>query len=129
MSRDGNQAQPSTDSETPTREELLIRAKEKARTIAADTEIRLARVPSAEIGYINSIVESYEGIGMVRTRDPKMGVIEFWIIPDFKEEFLNLIEELRKEIPIVWLPKAASDCKFGIIDGIGYDPENPQAEG
>lgn len=93
-----------------------------------DTEIRLARVPPHEIGFLNSIIEAYEGIGMLRTRDPKRGVVEFWMIPDFKDVFLELIEELRRDIPIVWLPKTDRDPRYGIIDGVGYDPQNPRME-
>lgn len=89
---------------------------------APDTEIHLARVPPTQIGFINSIIEGYEGIGIVRTRDPKMGILEFWMIPDFREVFLNVIGDLQKEIDIVWIPRSERDRTFGIVDGKGYSP-------
>jgi len=65
-----------------------------------DTETIVARIPPDEIGYVGAVVESYEGIGIVRTRDPDMGIIEFWVIPEFRDVFEALIEELRAEIGV-----------------------------
>jgi hypothetical protein len=65
-----------------------------------DTETIVARIPADEIGYISSIVESYEGIGIVRTRDPQYGIIEFWVIPEFRSDFDALLRDLRNEMEI-----------------------------
>jgi hypothetical protein len=65
-----------------------------------DTETTVARIPPDEIGYVSSIVESYEGIGIVRTRDPQYGIIEFWVIPEFRSDFDALLRDLRNEIEI-----------------------------
>jgi len=46
------------------------------------------------------MVEAYEGIGVMRTCDAKKGLIEFWICPDFVEQFKCLIEGLRDEFPV-----------------------------
>ena len=67
---------------------------------AKDTETVVARIPPDEIGYISAVVESYEGIGIVRTRDPEFGIIEFWVIPEFREAFDALLADLRNEIEI-----------------------------
>ena len=37
---------------------------------------------------------------MVRTRDPKLGLIEFWVSRKLKSEFDRLIEGFRDEMPI-----------------------------
>lgn len=62
-----------------------------------------ARVPAPQIGYINAIVESHEGACTVRTRDPAKGLVDFWVMPDFKDEFHRMIEGLRDEFPIEFL--------------------------
>lgn len=67
---------------------------------AKDTETIVARIAADEIGYVSALVESYEGIGIVRTRDPKFGIIEFWVIPEFREAFQALLEDLRSEMEI-----------------------------
>jgi hypothetical protein len=45
-------------------------------------------------------VESYEGIGIMRTRDPELGIIEFWVIPQCRDAFEALLDDLRKEIEV-----------------------------
>jgi len=65
-----------------------------------DTEAIVARVPPDEIGYVSSVVESYEGIGIVRTRDPQFGIIEFWVMPEFREVFDSVLHDLRSEMEI-----------------------------
>lgn len=65
-----------------------------------------ARVPSSQIGYVNAIVESYEGMGIMRTRDPKAGRVDFWVFPKFERDFLRMIEGLRGEFPVAFLPGA-----------------------
>ncbi|MCX8037748.1 MAG: DUF4911 domain-containing protein [Candidatus Sumerlaeia bacterium] len=74
-----------------------------------DTETLVARVAPDEIGYLGAIVESYEGIGIMRTRDPQFGIVEFWIIPEFREVFCALLDDLRKEteIEILDIPPAS----------------------
>lgn len=68
-----------------------------------DTEAIVAHVPSDEIGYVSSVIESYEGIGIVRTRDPQFGIIEFWVIPEFRDVFEAVLNELRTEMAIAIL--------------------------
>lgn len=67
---------------------------------SSDTETIVARIPPEEIGYVSALVESYEGIGIVRTRDPQMGIIEFWVIREFREVFDAVLESLRDEMEV-----------------------------
>ena len=69
--------------------------------IPDDLIVLKARVNPVNIGYINSIIEGYEGIGQVRTLDNRLGIIIFWIIPDQKELFDNLIGEFERELGLV----------------------------
>lgn len=65
-----------------------------------DVHIFVAATDPKEIGYINSIIESYEGMGLVRTRDEKQGIIEFWVAPDFLDVFHQVLRSLSTELPI-----------------------------
>ena len=67
---------------------------------AKDTETIVARIPPEEIGYVSALVESYEGIGIVRTRDPQCGIVEFWVIAEFRDTLNELLNDLRSEIEI-----------------------------
>jgi hypothetical protein len=67
---------------------------------AKDTETLVARIPSDEIGYVSAVFESYEGIALVRTRDPQCGIIEIWVIPEFRAIFDAVLGELRSEIAV-----------------------------
>jgi hypothetical protein len=59
-----------------------------------------ARLPPPQIGYVNAIVESHEGMCLMRTRDPGRGLVEFWVMRKFDAEFERMIEGLRTEFPI-----------------------------
>jgi len=65
-----------------------------------DVHIFVAATDPKEIGYINSIMESYEGMSLVRTRDGKQGIIEFWVAPDFLDVFHQVLRSLSTELPI-----------------------------
>lgn len=64
---------------------------------------------------------------MLRTRDAGLGLVEFWMIPDFKEEFMRLIDALNREIPIAWTPRSEHDRSFGVVNGVGYSPDQDDA--
>ena len=73
-----------------------------------DTETVVARIPPEEIGYVSALVESYEGIAVLRTRDPQIGIVEFWVIPEFRADFETMLEDLRREtdVKILDIPPA-----------------------
>jgi hypothetical protein len=70
----------------------------------------LCRVDPKDIAFINAIFEWYHEIGTVRTRDPKEGLIEIWIAPDFYQEALKAIDYLRGFVK-----------KFEVIKEVGDD--------
>ncbi|MDP0488239.1 MAG: DUF4911 domain-containing protein [Fusobacterium sp. JB021] len=49
-----------------------------------------------DIDFINKIMEAYEGIGVVRTNDPKKGLITIITTTDFKETAKEIIIDLGK---------------------------------
>lgn len=49
-----------------------------------------------DIDFINKIMEAYEGVGVVRTNDPKKGLITIITTTDFKEIAKEIIIDLGK---------------------------------
>lgn len=60
-----------------------------------------ARLPPADIGYLNMLFESYEGLAIVRTVDAKAGEIEFWVPAGRREEFLSAAASLAAELGLM----------------------------
>jgi hypothetical protein len=50
-----------------------------------------------EIVYINSVLDSYEGVGLMRTADESAGKIVIYTTKDFEPVVLGLIEALNNE--------------------------------
>jgi Domain of unknown function (DUF4911) len=57
-----------------------------------------AIVESQSIAHLCRIMELYEGISFVRTKDPRVGLVEFWVSPSFIDDFRDIFESLAKEI-------------------------------
>ena len=49
------------------------------------------------IDYINKIMEAYEGLGIVRTLDPKAGKVKIITLKHYREEVLAIILNLKKD--------------------------------
>ncbi len=62
--------------------------------------IRVFRIPATQIAYLSSLVETYEGIGLVRTLDEAKGIIECWLMPHALESFERMLVQLRSEFPM-----------------------------
>lgn len=72
-----------------------------------DTHSRYFRLPRKDIGYFKFIIESYEGMAVVRTRDPQEAVIELLIAPGWEKEVDEILQGLRQELalePILQTP-------------------------
>ena len=59
------------------------------------------KVSPRDLAYVKFIVESYDGLAILRTVDPREGIVEWMISPDLVGEAEELIESLREEIPIL----------------------------
>ena len=68
-----------------------------------------ATLPSSQIGYVNALVESYEGMCIMRTCDPKKGQVEFWVSREFLGDFDRFIDGLREEMPVSIAPGDPED--------------------
>jgi len=66
----------------------------------AEPVIRVYRMPTAAIQYLTSLMEAYDGIGLVRTLDEKRGIVECWLMPDFLEAGEELIASVGEQWPV-----------------------------
>ena len=65
-----------------------------------DTQSRYLRLRREDIAYFNFIIESYEGMAVVRTKDPYEAVVELMVAPGWEKDVDEVLEGLQKEIPI-----------------------------
>lgn len=57
----------------------------------------IAKVKKKDIMYINSIIEAYEGVMVMRTIDPKEATVEFDVSPYLYSEAEKILSEISKE--------------------------------
>jgi hypothetical protein len=65
-----------------------------------DTQSRYFRLRRKDIAYFKFIMESYEGMAVVRTKDPHEAVVELMVAPGWEKEVDEVLGGLRKEITI-----------------------------
>ena len=65
-----------------------------------DTLTFQGRVRPADIVFLDANLEAYEGVAIIRTNDRMAGLVEFWVAPDFLNDFRRIIEDLSTEIDI-----------------------------
>ena len=65
-----------------------------------DTHSKYFRLRRKDIAYFKFIIESYEGMAVVRTKDPGEAVVELMIAPGWEQDVEQILEALRQEIPI-----------------------------
>lgn len=68
-----------------------------------DTQSRYLRLRREDIAYFKFIIESYEGMAVVRTQDRCEAVVELMIAPGWEKDVDQVLEGLQKEIPIEYL--------------------------
>jgi len=69
-----------------------------------DTRSRYFKVHRKDIAYFKFIVESYEGMAVIRTKDPHEAIVELMVAPGWEKDVDEVLEGLRQEIPIEALP-------------------------
>lgn len=69
-----------------------------------DTHSKYFRVHRKDIAYFKFIIESHEGMAVVRTKDPHEAIVELMIAPGWEKDVDEVLEGLRKEIRIESLP-------------------------
>jgi hypothetical protein len=70
------------------------------------------RVDRHEINYLRVIVESYDGMGIVRTIDPYDAIIEIVISPGCEETLLGLLTSIKEKENLRMEPLSKMDNNF-----------------
>jgi hypothetical protein len=65
-----------------------------------DTHSKYLRLHRQDIAYFKFIIESYEGMAVVRTKDPHEAIVELMVAPGWESDMEEVLDGLRKEIPI-----------------------------
>lgn len=88
-----------------------------------DTRCVLVRVERRDIGLLCSLMAGYEGLAMVRTVDPRQGVVALLVAPAFYTTVLDIVQALSQEIPLCLLAtedNPADSASLGVA-GTGQD--------
>jgi hypothetical protein len=64
-------------------------------------------IRTEDIAYVKFVIESYEGVGLIRTVDRKKAVIVVLIVEDFLDDGRALLASLQNEINLTEIPRPA----------------------
>ncbi len=59
------------------------------------------KIDYSQINFLNSIIEAYEGIAVVRTVDPNEGLVQLWVMPDFLAETRAVVSGISESIGLI----------------------------
>jgi len=62
------------------------------------------RVERKDISYLSWIIQSYEGIAVVKTIDPYKAIIELQISPGCEDIIFELLDGLKKQEGVISVP-------------------------
>lgn len=68
-----------------------------------------ARLSPEKIGLLGMLVEGHEGLGLVRTKDPALGTVEFWVSPLMQADFEAFLDALRTELGLFSGPPSLAE--------------------
>jgi hypothetical protein len=71
-----------------------------------DTVTRYYRVDPRKIVLVKSMLEGYEGLVVVRTADPKEGIVQLLVSPDFLDDLEEILADLSGQIWMEAVPEA-----------------------
>lgn len=100
-------------------EPLQARLEGGEGTSIMDTRCVLVRVERHNIGLLCSLMAGYEGVAIVRTVDPKQGLVVLLVAPAFYRTALDIIQALSQEMPLYLLMTEAGDMPENVIPGVG----------
>ncbi len=66
-------------------------------------EIFLELLPE-DIAYLKFIIESYEGVGIVRTVDQKRAIVDLLVVEDFMQTAVSILASLQQELSFAEIP-------------------------
>lgn len=59
------------------------------------------KVDKKNIAFLKFVLEAYDGMAVIRTLDPREGVIELMIAPDFEKDVEEILDSLRDEVEML----------------------------
>ena len=65
-----------------------------------DTQSKYFRLRREDIAYLKFIIESYDGMAVVRTKDPNEAIVELMVAPGWEKDLEEVLEGLRKEMTL-----------------------------
>ncbi len=68
-----------------------------------DTHSLYLRLRRKDIAYFKFILETYEGMAVVRTEDPSEAVVELMVAPGWEKDVRQVLDGLGKEVPMEFL--------------------------
>ncbi|PKO17053.1 hypothetical protein CVU37_09600 [candidate division BRC1 bacterium HGW-BRC1-1] len=83
-----------------------------------------ARVEPHQIGWVGALCEGYDGLAVLRTKDPKLGLVEFWVSPGQRADFEDFLAALGQEIRIHVSPPFEPSATT--IDGEWVERDKPE---
>jgi Domain of unknown function (DUF4911) len=87
-----------------------------------DTRCVLVRVERHDIGLLCSLMAGYEGVAIVRTVDPKQGLVALLVAPAFYMTVLDIIQALSQEMSLCLLMTEGGDMPESVMPGAGSHP-------
>ena len=70
-----------------------------------DTISLFIKIPPREIAYLTFVLESYEGVAVMRTIDPRRGIVEVMVPPSYEKELGEILTDLAQEFPVHHMAK------------------------
>ncbi|HCU25248.1 MAG TPA: hypothetical protein DF383_09530 [Deltaproteobacteria bacterium] len=67
--------------------------------------LRTFKIEPKEIVFIKAILESYEGMVVMRTLEVGQPIIELLIAHDFSETIARVLEDLKKQVVLEEVPR------------------------
>lgn len=67
-------------------------------------EIFLEIMPK-DIAYLKFVIESYEGVAIVRTVDQKRAIVDLLVVEDFMQTALSILASLQQEVSLTEIPR------------------------
>lgn len=70
-----------------------------------DVRTIFLKIPTPDIAYLKFLIESYEGVGIVRTVDQRQAIVVLLIAEDHMDTVRSILASVRQESPIVEVPR------------------------
>jgi Domain of unknown function (DUF4911) len=81
------------------------------------------RIRPEDIAYVKFVLESYDGVGIIRTVDRKKAVIVALVVDDFLGAARALFASLKDEVAIAEIPRPADIGEDWLMQELSEDLE------